>query len=92
MIQLVGIELKLRLTLEHDMVLIHLRIHRVNLPLAESIVQSVIDGCRRDAKPRGRDPVNHQRYREPSRLLIGRDVFQFRQLLQAADEAISPVI
>ena len=50
MVQFIGVQLKLRLTLEHDMVLIHLGIHRINLPLAESIVQSVIDGCRRDAK------------------------------------------
>ena len=92
MVQLVGIQLKLRLTLENNVVLIYLGVHRVNLPLAKGIVQSVIDGRRRDAQPRGGNPVNHQRYRKPSGLLIGGDIFQFRQLLQAADEAVGPVI
>ena len=59
MVQLVGIQLKLRLTLENHMVLIHLRIHRVNLALAESVVQSVIDGRWRDTQSRGGDPVDH---------------------------------
>ena len=92
MVQLVGVELKLRLALENNVVLIHLRVHRVDLPLTEGVVQSVIDGRGRDAQSRGGDPVDHQRYRQPSRLLIGGNVFQFRQLLQPADETVGPVI
>src|SRR5208283_4033312 len=78
--------LKLRLTLEYHMVLVYLRIHRADLPLTESVIQSVIDGRRRDAQSRSGDPVDHQGYRHPSQLLIGGHVFQFRQLLQPADE------
>jgi hypothetical protein len=81
MVQLVRVQLKLRLTLKHNVVLIHLRIHRADLALTESIIQSVIDGGGRDPKSRGRDSINHQRYSQPSRLLIGGDIFQFRQLL-----------
>ena len=43
MIQLVRIELKLRLALQDDVILIHLRVHRVDLPLAKGVVQSVIN-------------------------------------------------
>ena len=43
-------------------------------------------------KSRGGDPVDHQRYGQPSHLLIGGDVFQFRQLLQPVDETVGPVI
>ena len=50
MVQLVRIVLKLRLALQNHVVLIHLRVHRVDLPLAEGVVQSVIDGRRRDAQ------------------------------------------
>ena len=92
MVQLVRVLLKLRFALEHNVILIHLRIHRVDLPLAEGVIQSVIDGRRRDAQARGGDPVNHQSYGQPSQLLIGRDVFQLRQLLQSVDEAVGPGI
>ena len=92
MVQLVGIELKLRLTFENDVVLIHLRIHRADLPLTKGVIQCVIDGCRRDAEPRSCNAVNHQRYGQPSRLLIGGNIFQFGQLLQLPDEPVSPVV
>ena len=92
MVQFVGVELKLRLTLENNVVLIHLGIHRVNLPLTESVIESVVNGRRRDPKSRGRNPVNYQRHSQSPRLLIGGDIFQFRQLLQPADEAVGPVI
>ena len=66
MVQLVGVQLKLRLTLENNMVLIYLCIHRVNLALTEGVIHRVIDGRRRDAEARGGDPVNHQRNGQPS--------------------------
>ena len=92
MVQLVRVLLKLRLTLKHNVILIHLRIHRADLPLTEGVIERVVDGCRRNAKSRGCDPVNHQRYGQASRLLIGRDIFQFRRLLQTGDETVGPVI
>ena len=91
-VQLVRVRLELRLGLQHNVVLIHLRIHDVDLPLAEGIIQGVVDGRRRDAQSRGGDPVDHQRYGQSSQLLIGRDVFQLRQLLQPVDEAVGPDI
>ena len=56
MVQHVRVQLKLRLTLQHNVVLIQLRIHRVDLALAEGVIQSVIDGGGRDAKTRGGRP------------------------------------
>ena len=92
MVQLVGIQLKLRLPLKDNVVLIYLRVHRADLPLAKGVIQSVIDRCRRNTEPRRGDPVDHQIYCEASGLLIGGDVFEFRQLSQLVDEAICPII
>jgi hypothetical protein len=50
MVQFVGVKLKLWLAFENNMVLIHLRVHRVNLPLTEGVIQCVVDGRGRDAK------------------------------------------
>ena len=66
MVQLVGIQLKLRFTLENNMVLVYLGIHRADLPLTEGVIQGVIDCRDRDAQSRGGDPVNHQRYSKPA--------------------------
>ena len=92
MVQLVRVLLKLRFALKYNVILIHLRVHGVDLPLAKGVIQSVIDGRRRDAQSRGGDPVNHQRYCQPSQLLIRRNVLQLRQLLQPVDEAVGPDI
>jgi hypothetical protein len=75
MVQVVGIELELRLTLENNMVLVHLGIHRANLALTEGVIQGVIDRCWGDAKSRRCDPVDHERDGKPSSLLIGCDIF-----------------
>ena len=74
------------------MVLIHLRIHGADLALTEGVIQRVIDGRRRNAQSRSCGPVNHQRYSQPSRLLIGSNILQFRQLLQLVDETVGPGI
>ena len=87
---LFGIELKLRLRLQNHVVLIQLRIHRVDLALAKGVVQRVVDGGRRDAQPRSGDAVDHQRDGKPARLLIGGHILQLRQLLQLRDKAVGP--
>ena len=92
MIQFVWIQLKLRLALENNVVLIHLRVHRVDLSLAEGVVQRVIDGRWRDSKTRSGGAVNYQGDSESSDLLIGGHVFQIRQLLHAVDQTARPVI
>ena len=43
MIQHVWILLKLRLALQDHMILIELRVHRVDLPLTKGIVERVVD-------------------------------------------------
>ncbi len=44
MVKLIGVQLKLRFALEDDVVLVHLRIHRADLPLAESVIEGVVYG------------------------------------------------
>jgi len=44
LVQLVGIFLELRLCLKHHVILVYLRIHSVDLTLAESVIQRVING------------------------------------------------
>ena len=52
MTQHVWILLKLRLALEDHMILIELRVHRVDLPLTEGIIECVVDGGRCNAQAR----------------------------------------
>ncbi len=43
MVQLIRIQLELGFALQYDVILIHLRIHSVDLPLTEGVVQSVVN-------------------------------------------------
>ena len=51
MIELIGVELKLRLAFKDHVILIHLRIHRIDLALSKGVIQSVVDGRRSDTEP-----------------------------------------
>ncbi len=92
MVQLVGVQLKLRLRLQNHVVLVQLRVHRIDLPLAERVVERIVDRRRRHAQARSSRPVDHQRHRQTAHLLVGRNIFELRQLLQPGDKAIGPVI
>jgi len=92
MLEHIGVKLKLRLRLKHHMILIHLRIHGVDLPLPESVIQRVVDRGGRDAETRRGYPIDIQINGEPAHLLIAGNVFQFRQLAKLADETIGPQI
>src|SRR6202035_1236656 len=56
-VQFVGIKLKLGLRFQNHVILIQLRVHGVDLALAEGVIQSVVDrrGC--NTKPRSRGAV-----------------------------------
>ena len=56
-----GLSLELRLDLQHDVVLVQLREHRRDLPLAEGVVERVVDHLRRDAEPRRGVAVDDER-------------------------------
>ena len=92
LLQLARVLLELRQRFQNHVVLVELRVHRADLPLAEGVVQRVVDGRRRDAQARGGDAVDDQRNRQPAGLLVGGHVFQFRQLLQLLDEAVGPQV
>ena len=92
MIQIAGVLLKLWHALQNNVVLVHLRVHRVDLPLAERVIEGVIDCRWRDPQPRSAHSIDHQGYGESSQLLIRRNIFQFGQLLEPLDEAVRPLI
>ena len=52
----------------------------VDLPLAERVVERVVDQLRIDAETRRLVPIDRQRQRRALALLIGCDVLQLRQL------------
>ncbi len=49
-VELVGIALEARVGFENDVILVHLRVLRVDLALAECVVERVVDGGGRDAE------------------------------------------
>ena len=74
------------------MILIQLRVQRADLALPVGIVQRVVDGGRRNAKPRCRHAIDVQMQRASARLLVGGHILQFRQLLQLRDKLVGPLI
>ena len=74
------------------MELIGLGINRRYLPLAEGIVERVVDVLRRDAQPARGVAIDIDEQSEAVVLLIARDVAQFGQLLHPVHQARSPQI
>ena len=48
--QLLRIELKFRVRLQNHVILIQLRVERVDLSLSEGVIERVVDGLRSDAE------------------------------------------
>ncbi len=90
--QLFRVGRELRLRFQNHVILVQLRVHRVDLALAEVVVKRVVDGRWSDPQPRGRDSVDGQRDRARAGLLIGCHILQLRQLFQLCDKAIGPQI
>jgi hypothetical protein len=70
-LELFRVALKQRVRFQNDVVLIQLRIKRVDLPLPESVVKRIVDGGWRDAESRGRGAIDGNRRRQTTQLLIG---------------------
>ena len=79
-----------RIDLEHDAVLVQLREHDRNLPLAERVVERVVDQLRRHAEPRGRVAVDHDLNLPTLELLVAGHVAKLRQFLELFDEPRRP--
>ncbi len=90
LLQHLGFALEVRQGFENDVVLVQLCIQIVDLALAECVVERVVDGGGRDAQTRCGDPVDHQRYGEPSVLPVGSHVGQLRELLELGYETVGP--
>ena len=85
------IHLELRFHLQHDAVLVQLRVHGGDLALAEGVVEGVVDRLRRDAEPRRGVPIHRDVQAEPVRLLIGIHVAQLREGAQFLQDPRRPL-
>ena len=72
--------------LHDDAILIGLRIDRRNDALAEGVVKHIVDRRQRDPEAAGGGPIDHQIDGAALVLHIARDVGEFGQVLQFADE------
>ena len=88
MLERAGVDLKSRIEFEHDVILVELREYRRDLPLAEGVVERVVDRLGRHPQPRGGVAVDAQRCARGGRLSIGRHVLQLRQRRQLLLETI----
>jgi hypothetical protein len=82
----------LRRGLHNDPVLVARRVDRRDDPLAECVVQRVVDLLGGHAEPRGCRAVDRQPGFEPALLLVGIDIGQLRQLLQRRGDARLPLV
>ncbi len=74
------------------MILVERRIHRGNDPLAERIVERVVDGRRQDAETRGNFAVHRDIKQWSGILLIGGDICDARNGLDLVEEKGRPAI
>ena len=77
---------------KNDVVLVQLRVHRVDLTLAEGVVQGAVDGGGRYAKARGRGAVDDDGFSLAAELLIGDDICELGKLFELFDETIDGAI
>ena len=82
----------MRFRFQNHVILVQLRVHRVDLALPEGVVERVVDRRRGDSQARRRRPVDDQGDRESSGLLIRGHVFEVRQFFQFRDKTIGPVV
>ncbi len=79
--QRVGILLECRIHFEHDVILVQLRKNRGDLPLAERVVQRVVDRLRQNSQPRCRVAINRQGCLHAALLLIAGHIAQLGKSL-----------
>ena len=78
------------LDLHHDMVLVQRRVGDRNLPLAEGVIEGVVDQLRGDAQARGGVAVDHQRGLQAPVLLVAAHVDQLGQGAQLLQHPRGP--
>ena len=73
------------------MVLVQLRKNRGHLPLAERVVQRVVNRLRQNSQPRCRVAIDRERGLHAALLLVAGHVGQLRQIPQLIDQLRSPL-
>ena len=94
--QFPGVFLEFRVGFQNNVVLVQLRVHGINLPLPECVIERVVDGRRSDAKSRSGGAINNYGFRHAAQLLIGCHVGKLRQFPklshQLADYAVQLIL
>ena len=91
-LQRVGAELEMGIHLLDDIVLAEGREELRDRPLAEGVVERVVDSGRRDAETGGRVPVDRQRKLHRRGLLIAGHVGKLRQFRQCVHHDRPPLV
>ena len=84
------VALKLRQHLLDHLISVHLGEILRHLPLAEGVVERIVDQLRLDAEARSHVAVDLERQRRAGVLLVGRDVAQFGQRFQFVEDLRRP--
>src|ERR1700742_469480 len=92
MIQDVRVFLKLRVALQDYVILVQLRVHRVDLPLAKGIVERLVDGCWGNTETRRSYTIDYEGNGHAAKLLVRRNILKLRQFLEPRHEPAGPVI
>src|SRR4029079_6690889 len=86
----VGILLVARLRLEDNPILVSVYGERLNLPLAESVVERIGDALHRHAQPSGLFAIDVDPYARPAFLRFGSDLAQGRVAPQTPHQLVRP--
>ena len=90
-LQRIGIGAELRIDFQHHVILVQLGEHDRHQPLAEGVVQRVVDGAGGDSQARSGVAIDDQSRLRRLVLLIGGDVAQLGQGLQLVHQLRGPV-
>jgi len=85
-------ELEFWIDLEHDVILVLLRVNDRDLSLAERAVKGVIDRLRLNAEARCRVAIDHDVFLQAAKLLVAGRVLDLGILFQLGDEFGCPRI
>ncbi len=77
-----------RIDLQNHVILVQLREQRGDLPLAEGIVQRIVEILRGEPQAGSRGSIEFQRGLTTVVLLVAGDILEFRKLPQPVDEAV----
>ena len=91
-VQRIQVGLEAGINFQHHVILVQLLVDDGNLPLAESVVEGIVDLRRRNTHACRCRPVNDKVRRQAAHLLIAVYIAQFRRRAKRIQQARSPAI